>query len=642
VPSFETVWRARGSARRQAPCRARIMATATRMCPRPRVRPPCLAATLVLSALVTMAWSAAWLQPASGMLGDVASGWRPLQEEFSFQLNAQFETVSESFMLRQLARSFLAAPWLLPDNGRSRSWRPTPVEGWAFPSQELDEEGVEHGGEDELEEGVMLSKSASVVVTKSTQQARRQEFQQQRQDQEEWGGNRFTSTDDPYSTDGSDDFVGDGDETEDETGWQRGSLTGEEAAKAEALSDAEAATEEEVEVVEEDETAALEATETEAEAQRSEAELLAQPDATGIVKANGSEVVILYRGDDEEDGASGELADETDGHVANVTAVEKARVRGSSARSARSGGMDGRMRQHLALCERDWLCVVSASRLRRKARFEQLWLQQPLLMPASGAPRDDSGSHPSATAPRANGTALGTAPRASGTALGTAPRANGTALGTARAAAAAAASPNASASATDRKVGSAPGDPKRNGTDETGDPKRNGTDDGIGGGWFALRAMDNGRLVQMLPPDDEEAWVIRAAGAVTSAVTSGAAELGGGAFNVAANASAASGLLVVTALELWRQEGLALRNLGTGALLNFRGADIGGDGTSVRGHGDTKPRTAAWRRTPRTRFVVEPIPSERRKPGGFLRKPKRRKKRDPDARTLNTRLRGIS
>ena len=615
------------------------MATATRMCPRPRVRPPCLAATLVLSALVTMAWSAAWLQPASGMLGDVASGWRPLQEEFSFQLNAQFETVSESFMLRQLARSFLAAPWLLPDNGRSRSWRPTPVEGWAFPSQELDEEGVEHGGEDELEEGVMLSKSASVVVTKSTQQARRQEFQQQRQDQEEWGGNRFTSTDDPYSTDGGDDFVGDGDETEDETGWQRGSLTGEEAAKAEALSDAEAATEEEVEVEEEDETAALEATETEAEAQRSEAELLAQPDATGIVKANGSEVVILYRGDDEEDGASGEfVADETDGHVANVTAVEKARVRGSS---ARSGGMDGRMRQHLALCERDWLCVVSASRLRRKARFEQLWLQQPLLMPASGAPRDDSGSHPSATAPRANGTALGTA----------------------RAAAAAAASPNASASATDRKVGSAPGDPKRNGTDETGDPKRDdtdetgdpkrngsdetgdpkrdgtdetgdpkrdGTDDGIGGGWFALRAMDNGRLVQMLPPDDEEAWVIRAAGAVTSAVTSGAAELGGGAFNVAANASAASGLLVVTALELWRQEGLALRNLGTGALLNFRGADIGGDGTSVRGHGDTKPRTAAWRRTPRTRFVVEPIPSERRKPGGFLRKPKRRKKRDPE------------
>ena len=584
------------------------MATATRMCPRPRVRPPCLAATLVLSALVTMAWSAAWLQPASGMLGDVASGWRPLQEEFSFQLNAQFETVSESFMLRQLARSFLAAPWLLPDNGRSRSWRPTPVEGWAFPSQELDEEGVEHGGEDELEEGVMLSKSASVVVTKSTQQARRQEFQQQRQDQEEWGGNRFTSTDDPYSTrtDGGDDFVGDGDETEDETGWQRGSLTGEEAAKAEALSDAEAATEEEVEVEEEDETAALEATETEAEAQRSEAELLAQPDATGIVKANGSEVVILYRGDDEEDGASGEfVADETDGHLANVTAVEKARVRGSS---ARSGGMDGRMRQHLALCERDWLCVVSASRLRRKARFEQLWLQQPLLMPASGAPRDDSGSHPSATAPRANGTALGTA----------------------RAAAAAAASPNASASATDRKVGSAPGDPQRNGTDETGDPKRNGTDDGIGGGWFALRAMDNGRLVQMLPPDDEEAWVIRAAGAVTSAVTSGAAELGGGAFNVAANASAASGLLVVTALELWRQEGLALRNLGTGALLNFRGADIGGDGTSVRGHGDTKPRTAAWRRTPRTRFVVEPIPSERRKPGGFLRKPKRRKKRDPE------------
>ena len=119
----------------------------------------------------------------------------------------------------------------------------------------------------------MLSKSASVVVTKSAQQARRQEFQQQRQDQEEWSGNRFTSTDDLYSsgTDGGDDFVGDGDEAEDETGWQRGSLTGEEAAKAEALSDAEAATEEEEEVVVEEEAEA----EAEAEEEEEEEDLFA-------------------------------------------------------------------------------------------------------------------------------------------------------------------------------------------------------------------------------------------------------------------------------------------------------------------------------------------------------------------------------
>ena len=65
-----------------------------------------------------------------------------------------------------------------------------------------------------------------------------------------------------------------------------------------------------------------------------------------------------------------------------------------------------------------------------------------------------------------------------------------------------------------------------------------------------------------------------------------------------------SSALEVTAFELWREDGDALRNIGTGALLNFRGDAEGGDGVAVRAHGDTKPRRAAWRRTPRTRFAL--------------------------------------
>ena len=60
----------------------------------------------------------------------------------------------------------------------------------------------------------------------------------------------------------------------------------------------------------------------------------------------------------------------------------------------------------------------------------------------------------------------------------------------------------------------------------------------------------------------------------------------------------------MSAFDLWREDGDGLRNLGTGALLNFRGEAAGGEGGAVRAHGDTKPRRAAWRRTARTRFAV--------------------------------------
>ena len=65
--------------------------------------------------------------------------------------------------------------------------------------------------------------------------------------------------------------------------------------------------------------------------------------------------------------------------------------------------------------------------------------------------------------------------------------------------------------------------------------------------------------------------------------------------------------------ELWREDDGGLRNMGTGALVNFRGdADGSDDGGAVRGHADIKcarpdgaaVRCAARGPTRKTRFVL--------------------------------------
>ena len=114
---------------------------------------------------------------------------------------------------------------------------------------------------------------------------------------------------------------------------------------------------------------------------------------------------------------------------------------------------------------------------------------------------------------------------------------------------------------------------------------------GIAASWFALRSKGNGKLLQVAPMEDEEAWVIRAR-----------AEPLHGAGDRSAHQN-------VTSLELWRDEGASgLRNLGTGALINFRGDMPGGEGTAVRAHGDTKPRRAALHPSPRTHFELCDVP----------------------------------
>ena len=79
-----------------------------------------------------------------------------------------------------------------------------------------------------------------------------------------------------------------------------------------------------------------------------------------------------------------------------------------------------------------------------------------------------------------------------------------------------------------------------------------------------------------------------------------------------AASSASAAWLEVGAFDLWREEAGGLRNLGTGALINFRGDAVGGEGGAVRAHGDTKPRRAARLHTPRTRFVLERVASRPR------------------------------
>ena len=107
--------------------------------------------------------------------------------------------------------------------------------------------------------------------------------------------------------------------------------------------------------------------------------------------------------------------------------------------------------------------------------------------------------------------------------------------------------------------------------------------------WFALRSVSNGRLVEVVPPEDDEGWVVRARGG-------------------------ASGAVSARARELFRMEAGGLRNWGTRALLNFRGIDAH-DGVSIRGHGDTTPRRACTRPSPRTRFAVVPAPPPRNRGG---------------------------
>mmetsp|Transcript_17424 Transcript_17424/g.58615 ORF Transcript_17424/g.58615 Transcript_17424/m.58615 type:complete len:223 (-) Transcript_17424:101-769(-) len=105
-----------------------------------------------------------------------------------------------------------------------------------------------------------------------------------------------------------------------------------------------------------------------------------------------------------------------------------------------------------------------------------------------------------------------------------------------------------------------------------------------------LVPLVTGKLLQVAPASDPEAWVVRARG--EPAARSGPA-------------------LLVRPSELWRTGPRRLRNRGSGgALLNFRGLS---DGISVRAHGDEDSaggsEAACRRASPRTRFKLRRIAS---------------------------------
>ena len=469
-----------------------------------------ITALLVAAALLTTASTAFTLQPASSLY----AGFRPAALAWDRGEGADVvETgntvrVSERFLLLQVGRAFLAAPWLLPDAGASRTRRAPPLGGWAFPSQSPDEGEVPA----EEDEGVMLAESASVLATQRLEAAQPRQV----------GGAPW-------------DGLG-GQEPE---GWQpdahdatssNGEWHGEDDRPADDFEAAELADEQEREASDDAEpfsdgggssTTGM-VSESPSSEETTEADpidtVAAVPTARGLIADRQAVrlVVVRYAGDDD-----------------------------SSADHASGAAV-----RHLSLCHKrsDWLCVVMAPASRRSVQFE--WLP---LVPGSLTNATRSAQHranrspPSMPSPPPSMPPLRTAGGA------TATGSNATHPGSGR----------------------------------TGPPPPPAVMMEDGARWFALRALRNGRLVQVAPDGDAESWVVRARGRPLDGSVD------------------EDGTLEVSALELWREDGDGLRNLGTGALLNFRGgADPEGDGTSVRAHGDTKPRRAAQRRTRFTHFAL--------------------------------------
>ena len=550
-----------------------------------------LAALLVAAAFLTTLWTAAGLQPASAMLGyrPAASAWNAASSATIGyeETDHRYDVVSESFLFAQIARAFLAAPWLLPDAGQSRTWRPTPAAGWTFPLHEADE------GEQVGAGGMMLSESSTaVLVDRMRRDARVQQLSstgtsddaELNEDVPQTSTQQWTSQD---GTPWGRDEAGE-DQAYDDVAPAPGA--------ADDLKGEIAATDEEGEREsppdETDQAAAEEA------AGASRAESLAAPNASGVVRAVGQQVAIRYLG-----GRDLFESSERDG----------------------GGGSDSDGKVFLALCSASsqWLCASASHTRRRSARFELL----PLLAPLRRAPRPDQSQTADAS---------GTEVEVAGGGVNRS-RAVSSATGVNRSSAVGSSSAVAS-SATDASA-----------TDPFG-------------GWFALRSLRTGSLVGVAPASHANAWVVRASESPLSRVLRArllpsvraslrapppprAASTAAASQPLAVNVSKPSkggrtsnfsdeyGLevgarlgnssdeygvevgarlgnssdeygLEVGALELWRRDGDALRNLGTGALLNYRGGGPEGDGISVRAHGDVKPRRAAWRHTRQTHFEV--------------------------------------
>jgi len=463
------------------------------------------------AALLTTSWTASSLMPAYAYRGRSAFDVQAEEEEVAY------DHVSELFLLRQLARAFLAAPWTVP--GAAKTVREQPAAGWPFPVGSASSGEEEDSAEEGEEAGrrtsgtrLNLSVSASVVLRARGERAPQPPASSWEGSDEynNWAAdsNNFDSWD--GGADGgyrSDDLGGGGGGAD---YWYNSPSPSPPSPPS------------------------------------------PPPLRFYEVAASGDEVAIEYVGPTE---ASDELP--SDG-LASSDDAGGATAAGSSSSSSSAPARRSSRRRFLTLCGSgsgsEWLCASAWHAERREARFVRL----PLLVSDGGGGGGGGGGNGNGNGSNASDAA---SPAAS------------------------------SASSASSSV------------------------------WFALRSVANGKLVQVAPPSDDEAWVVRTGGGPGG----GDGDDDGGVID-----GGSSGRIAASGLELFRiakggkrsgdgeggselELGVGLQNRATRALLNFRGIEAN-DGVSIRAHGDTKPRRACRKASPRTRFAVAPAPPSRQLP----------------------------
>ena len=616
---------------------------------------PFLIGVLVGAALLTTVWTASSLKPVDAqMLGfrpaalDIRR-WKPTADASSIAPPAgrRYERVSERFLLQQLVRAYLADPWSTSSGTR----REAPQHGWAFPSAaDAPEEGEDDAGADDVEdEGVMLATSASVLTAQRIQElapsvARFGEgtWQDGLAEDAEWdesggGGESGWGNHDGwtgYNTDGE----STADSADSADAWRGGDAPWRDVQPddtVEARPDAGLPWKDAGEDTGEAETPALPAEANELDAKDADRDRAEGEDGSDSardgdgVARDGVATAAPGSGEDTGEDESLEALLQRDlppqllppyreeqpqltrGWVASTGELVSIRyvggrsapgIGGMGEGSSESGesGEGGAIEDgpYLGLCSAstDWLCAAARSSRRRSARFHLLRLNSSGAVRGNGSAIDSSNSS-GGNSSGSNGSIIsgGNSSAGSGNSSSGSGNSNSS-VG----------SGNSIVGSGNSSIGNS--SVSGNSSNGIGNSSIGNSSIGVAGDirgasstsevvWFALRSARNSKLVQMAPSGDAEAWVVRARGAPLQRRSD----------------DTGRGWLEVGPFELWREDDGGLRNMGTGALVNFRGdADGSDDGGAVRGHADIKcarpdgaaVRCAARGPTRKTRFVL--------------------------------------
>ncbi|KAL1500163.1 hypothetical protein AB1Y20_012833 [Prymnesium parvum] len=496
-----------------------------------------LVGALALLVLASTLWSALGLRPAFPS--------RPPPRDWAMPPDGEapplYSRISEELLLWQLVRAFLAAPWLLPDAGSTRTLRPPPPGGWAV--------AVEEGEEEEEGEAVEIADSASLLLTRRMKRPAPYAWEERggayggqekaggANEEWGWGGGEGRAWG------GGEGRTSGGRLEEGEVPAVDGAAGGEGASFGEEV---EAVGEggEEVEAVGEggEEVEAGGGSESGAEREPNEAAAdgVGESDAAGVeeylrVVDSGVEVAILYKGP-----------------------------------SDSSGG------RYLSLCSGDWLCASAWHSHRDESSARTSSFRRTSYTSRAAAfpyiayrPHSAAFPHPASfhhNAPFSDSAAFPHSATSS-------PPFSFHQIAFSLDAAFPLAAFRFTSFSQPPLPHAAPSHPTASGHLLRSRLRPSAAP------WFALQSVANGQLVEVAPSSDPEAWVIRARG--------GGGGGGGG------------GVLLVGRYAQWREEGGGLRNRGSGGLLNFRG------GVAVRAHGDgAAAARPCVRHSRRTRFQL--------------------------------------